>query len=196
MDPELAAIDAAMNAQGKSRADMGRLLGLDSSQVTRTFQGTRRLQRHEHAKLVEWLGLPGATGQAGATIIPLPNMIPLYGWATAASGGELVIAEPYLRGYIPIHPNQQHVKDAFALEVPDVTSSPRYEPGEIIYIAPNRWPSRNQDCVLLTHEGKGYLARYVGRDSTKVTLQQLNPDKDLEFAMSDVEALHSVVGRG
>jgi phage repressor protein C with HTH and peptisase S24 domain len=196
MDPELAAIDAAMTAQGKSRAEMARLLGLDSSQVTKTLQGIRRLQRHEYAKLVEWLNLPGATGRVGGTVIPLPNMIPLYGWATAASGGELVIAEPYLRGYIPMHPNQQHAKDAFALEVPDVTSSPRYEPGEIIYMAPNRWPSRNQDCVLVTRNGHAWLGRYITRDGTSVTLQQLEPRKDLSFEMDDVEVLHSVVGRG
>ncbi len=44
-DPEIAAIDAALKAQGKSRAELGRLLGLDSAQISRIFANKRRLKR-------------------------------------------------------------------------------------------------------------------------------------------------------
>lgn len=198
-DPEIAAIDAALKVKGHSRADLGRLLGLDSAQVSRLFNGRRRLQRHEAKKIDEWLGgvLQAHAATAGnGVLLPLPGMVPLYGWVGAASESRLTLAEQSLRGYVPMHPAQAHVRDAFALEVSDISMVPRYEPGEIVYVAPNRWPARNQDCVLVTTEDEGLLKRFVGRDAEKITLHQLNPENDLFVDLTDVAQVHSVIGRG
>ena len=194
-DPEIAAIDAAMKKAGHTRAEMARLLSLDGSQVTRIFAGRRRLQRHEMKLVEDWL-FGAAPGRTSATVVPMPNMVPLYGWVGAASAQRLTLAEQSLRGYVPMHPAQMHVRDAFALEVSDVSMVPRYEPGEIVYLAPNRWPSRNQDCVVVLKDGAGLLKRFVLRDHETLTLHQLNPDRDLEIALADVDAVHAVLGRG
>jgi phage repressor protein C with HTH and peptisase S24 domain len=196
MDPEISAIDAAMKQQGKSKADLGRLLGLDSAQVSRMFSGKRRLQLHEAKAIHSWLGGEQKAVDIGGTVTPMPGMVPLYGWVGAASDSRLTMAEQNLRGYVPMHPNQAHVRNAFALEVADVSMTPRYEPGEIIYCAPNRWPGRGQDCVLVTNEGEGLLKRFIRRDVETLTLHQLNPDEDLHYPMETVFAVHTVVGRG
>jgi phage repressor protein C with HTH and peptisase S24 domain len=196
MDPEISAIDAAMKQQGKSKADLGRLLGLDSAQVSRMFSGKRRLQLHEAKAIHAWLGGEQKAVDIGGTVTPMPGMVPLYGWVGAASDSRLTMAEQNLRGYVPMHPNQAHVRNAFALEVADVSMTPRYEPGEIIYCAPNRWPGRGQDCVLVTTEGEGLLKRFIRRDTDTLTLHQLNPDEDLNYSMETVFAVHTVVGRG
>ena len=193
-DPFIADVRRAMESQKRSQADVGRLLGLDSASVTRTFQGKRRLQRYEAETLRDWLGLAGAA--AGAQIFPGPGMVPLFGWVGASTNGNHVMAEQQVLGNVPRHPNQMHLRDAFALRVADVSMSPRYEPGEIVYLAPNQWPAREQDCVLVTRQGHGYLKRYVGRSPTALQLRQLNPDEGLEFQIVDVEAMHAVVGRG
>ncbi len=186
-----------MDGQGKTRADLARLLGLDSSQVTRVFQGKRRLQRHEYMRALDWLGMGGGSSQVtGGTIVPMPGMVPLYGWVGAASDSRLTLADQNLRGYVPSHPNQAHVRDAFALEVADISMIPRYEPGEIVYLAPHRWPKRDQDCVVVTVDGAGYLKRFVSREEAKVNLYQLNPAQPVVFDMQNVEAIHTVVGRG
>lgn len=197
IDPEITAIDQAMRAQGRSRADLGRLLGLDSAQVSRIFAGKRRLQRHEFQKTQEWLGLASAPAQAaGGTIVPMPGMVPLYGWVGAASESRLTLADQNLRGYVPMHPNQAHIRDAFALEVSDISMVPRYEPGEIVYIAPHRWPTRGQDCVVVTLDAHGFLKRFVAREPNRVVLHQLNPDRPVYFELTKIEAIHTVVGRG
>lgn len=198
MDPEIAAIDAALKQQGKTRADLGRHLGLDSAQVSRIFAMKRRIQRHEYQRTMEWLGMAAASGppQGGGLIVPLPGMVPLYGWVGAASESRLTIADQNLRGYVPMHPNQAHVRDPFALEVSDISMVPRYEPGEIVYLSPHRWPARGQDCVVVTREHHGFLKRFVSRDPEQVNLWQLNPDGPLHFSLSEVEAIHTVVGRG
>lgn len=198
-DPDIIAIAAALKAQGKPRADLGRLLGLDSAQVSRLFGGRRRLQRHEAQQAKAWLGLD-TTSQAGRTsggiVLPMPGMVPLYGWVGAASENRLTFAEQSIRGYVPAHPNQLHVREAFALEVADISMVPRYEPGEIIYISPNKWPARNQDCVMVNSEGNGLLKRYLRRDADQVVLYQLNPERELPVALTDLDQMHTVVGRG
>jgi SOS-response transcriptional repressor LexA len=197
-DPEIAAIDAAMKAKGHSRADLGRLLGLDSSQVSRIFGGTRRLQLHEARKVREWLGGEAITRTASGMVLPMPGMVPLYGWVGAASGDRLTIAEQNLRGYVPMHPNQAHVRDAFALEVQDVSMEPRYEAGEIVYLAPNRWPRPNSDGVFVTTEQEGLLKRLVrrGQGDEPIVLRQLNPEKEIEISPGSLAQVHAVVGRG
>lgn len=197
IDPEITAIEAAMSEKSRSRAELGRLLGLDSSQVTRIFQGKRRMQRHEYLKTLEWLGMGGGSSQvAGGTIVPMPGMVPLYGWVGAASDSRLTIADQNLRGYVPMHPNQAHVRDAFALEVSDISMVPRYEPGEIVYLAPYRWPTRGQDCVVVTVDGHGFVKRFMNREESKVNTYQLNPAGPIVFDIANVEAVHTVVGRG
>lgn len=196
-DPELRAIDVEMRQQGKSRADLARLLGLDSAQVSRTFAGKRRLQRHEHQAIMQWLGLSDVPSQVGGSaVVPLPGLVPLYGWVGASSASRLTLAEQNLRGYVPAHPNQQHIRDPFALEVADVSMAPRYEPGEIVYLAPNRQPKGGQDCVVVTTEGEGLLKRFVRRSEHEVVLCQLNPERELVIPLDRMAAIHTVVGRG
>lgn len=197
LDPEVARIFAELERQGKPRAALGRALGLDPKQINRLANNERRLQRHEHVAALEFLGLSGPPAQVvGGVITPLPGLVPLFGWVGAATHSRLTIADQNLRGYVPMHPNQVNVRDAFALEVADVSMIPRYEPGEIVYVAPNRRPRTDQDCVVVTTSDEGLLKRFVRWGQDKLTLHQLNPDTDLEIALKDVAQIHTVVGRG
>jgi len=197
MDADTTLIAARMAELNKTRAELGRLLGLDSSQVNRIFNGKRRIQYHERLKIDEWLG-QGArqplTNTSGI-VVAGPNMIPLYGYVGAASEGRFTMAEQNLRGFVPMHPAQQHVREAFALEVNDISMSPRYEPGEIVYLAPNRWPTRDQDCVIVKKDSEGLLKRFVRREQDKVVLHQLNPPLDIDVSLDEIDSIHTVVGR-
>lgn len=195
-DPEIIAVDDALKERGLPRAALGRQLGLDSKQVSRIFSGERRVQRHEMAIIRDWLW-PGSSPQLKqhGAIVPMPGLVPLYGWVGAASEHRLTLADQSIRGYVPMLPSQANMVGAFALEVADVSMVPRYEPGEIVYVAPNRWPVRNQDCVVVTNASEGYLKRFLRRDEDTLFLHQLNPDQDLDFQLEDVAAIHAVVGR-
>nr|WP_312294669.1 S24 family peptidase [Brevundimonas diminuta] len=181
---------------GKTNADLGRLLGLDGSQVTRIIKGQRQIQRHEWNRIEEWLGGEIPENHDAGEVAVMPGLVPLYGWAGAASAERLTLAEQTLLGAVPRHPNQLNVRGAFALRVSDESMSPRYEPGETVYIAPNQWPAREQDCVVVTSEGFGYLKRFVRRADGVVTVRQLNPDGELSFPVDQIAAMHAVVGRG
>ncbi len=195
LEPDVVVIAALLKERGKSHADVGRLLGLDSSQVSRIFNGRRRLQLHEAKQIHAWLGNPESIAEAGGTVIPMPGMIPLYGWVGASSENRLQLAEQSIRGFVPMHPRQATTRDAFALEVSDISMSPRYEPGEIIYLAPNRWPAKQQDGVIVTTNGHGFLKRFVRRDNNRLVFHQLNPEREIEFDISELANIHAVVGR-
>lgn len=193
---ELRTLFDRIYGSGKTNADLGRLLGLDGSQVTRIIKGQRQIQRHEWNRIEEWLGGEIPESHDGGDVAVMPGLVPLYGWAGAASDERLTFAEQTMLGAVPRHPNQTNVRGAFALRVSDESMVPRYEPGEIVYVAPNQWPAREQDCILVTHEGYGYLKRFVRRAEGIVTVHQLNPAKDLPFEVNDIAAMHAVVGRG
>ncbi|MFC5374754.1 helix-turn-helix transcriptional regulator [Brevundimonas faecalis] len=194
--PELRSLFDRIYAANKTNADLGRLLGLDGSQVTRIIKGTRQIQRHEWKRIEEWLGSAIPESHETGEVTVMPGLVPLYGWAGAASDERLTFAEQTLIGAVPRHPNQQNARGAFALRVSDESMAPRYEPGETVYVAPNQWPAREQDCVLVTHEGYGYLKRFVRRFDGVVTVRQLNPESELTFPVDDIAAMHAVVGRG
>lgn len=182
-----------MDEQGKTRADLARLLGLDSAQVTRIFNDERKIQRHEMQKIEAWLGQ--RFEPEGAMILAGPGMVPLYGLVGASSENRLTIAEQNLLGVVPMHPAQANLRSPFALQVDDVSMSPRYEMGEIAYLAPHRRPRAGEDCVIVTRGDYGYLKRFVKMDDEKIYCEQLNPPKQVIFKRSDVIALHTVVGR-
>lgn len=196
IDPEVLRILKELERQQKPRAALGRHLGLDPKQMNRLANGERKLLRHEHAQALEFLGMDGPPPTQGGSVVAMPGLVPLFGWVGAATENRLTIAEQSLRGYVPMHPNQVNVRAAFALEVADVSMVPRYEPGEIVYLAPNRWPKAGQDCVVVTTDDAGLLKRFVRRGLEQLTLHQLNPDVDLELDLKAIAQIHTVVGRG
>src|SRR5579872_5118626 len=110
MDPEIDAIDKALVERGIPRAELGRRLGLDSSQVNRIFTGRRRIQRHEMTTIREWLWPGSAPIPTGGAIVPMPGMVPLYGWVGAASEHRLTLAEQTVRAYVPMHQDRKSTR--------------------------------------------------------------------------------------
>lgn len=194
-DPEIRSLAEAMDARGLRRSDLARHLGLDASQVTRIFDGRRRVQRHEWRKLQDWLGRPFEEREARGDVALLPGMVPLYGWTGAASDDRLTAADQTLLGAVLRHPAQANVQGAYALQVQGDSMVPRYEPGETVFLAPNQWPAKGQDCVLVTRDGYSFLKRFSDRRGNTITLSQFNPTRELSFDAADIAAVHAVVGR-
>lgn len=196
IDPQITALEGQLEEKGFKKADLGRLLGLDSSQVTRIFKGGRRLQMHEWRKIGEWLGRPPAS-VSDASVAFLPGVIPLYGWAGASNQeGRITMADQTLLGSVNMHPNQVNMVGAFAVQIIGDSMYPRYRDGEIAYLAPHRRPSREQDCLVETVDGFGYLKEFVKQTGGKVILRQLNPEGEVELDAEKIKAIHAVVGRG
>lgn len=91
------------------------------------------------------------------------------------------------------------VEGAYAVYVVGDSMSPKYDPGCLLYIHPNR-PHPKGTYVLVHVKSDmggppcGYIKQFVSLTPTRLILRQLNPEKEIEFERSQVVAIHRIVG--
>ncbi|MEP7355319.1 MAG: helix-turn-helix domain-containing protein [Acidobacteriota bacterium] len=91
------------------------------------------------------------------------------------------------------------VGNAYAVYVIGTSMEPRYHPGEVVYIHPDK-PLIVGGYVLVQRRGKkgeppaAVLKRLAKRSGTKVVLEQYNPPDLLEIKTVDIVSIHRVVG--
>ena len=197
--PEIATLKLTLQEKGLPHAEVGRQLGLDSSQVSRLMKGTRRLQVHEKRKLEQWLGVDLSSGDLLAVdpenkIAAMPGLVPLYAWQP--DGESLQLNDAHLLGVVPGHPNQANFRGGFAVRVPNEDNSPRYEQGEVLYLVMNQSPARGQFCLVKSVNGKAWVRRFVGRTADVWRFESLNPGGEETRKASDLRGVHAVVGAG
>lgn len=98
--------------------------------------------------------------------------------------------------WVPRHPHQLAVRDAYALYVESDDMQPRYFRGEIAYVHPARPAMTGGDCVIEMKTGAVLLRRLVQKSADRLTVQQLNPAKLVDIPQRDVDAVYTIVGRG
>lgn len=86
------------------------------------------------------------------------------------------------------------VRDAYAVYVAGTSMSPRFEPGEMVYIDPNRPVKGGDDVVVQLADGQGYIKRLVRRTAKTLHCRQFNPARDCDYAADQVKAVHLIVG--
>lgn len=128
-----------------------------------------------------------------------PRDVPVRGTAVGGGDGD---GDFRFNGdtidYAPRPPGIASRKDVYALYVENDSMSPKYEPGERLYVDPHRSPRPMDYVVVELHgedgePGKGFIKRLVKRTPTKVVVSQFNPAKELEFEAAQVRRLHRVI---
>lgn len=124
-----------------------------------------------------------------------PDMIPILGNANGSTEA-LVLNFDQPIGQILRHPNQKGMKGAFALYARGESMSPRYMPGEPVYVIANKPPQKGQDCIVEMKNGESYLKIYTKQTEAELICRQLSPDKSWKRLLMDIKSIHAVVGRG
>ena len=83
-------------------------------------------------------------------------------------------------------------KDGFGLWIHDESMSPRYEPGELAYIHPNKPVLAGDYAVVQTDDDELFVRQYLGRKNGKIQLQQLNPLKTTAIPEGKVKRIHLI----
>ncbi len=96
-------------------------------------------------------------------------------------------------GYLPRPPGLANVRSAFAMRVADETMAPKYDAGMIVYVAAGHTLRSGQGCVIETPVGT-FLRRYARTQGHIVFVEQLNPWLEVKFEVSEVVAVHAVLG--
>ena len=123
--------------------------------------------------------------------------IPVYGHAVGGKDGEFVLSGNQVSEVLA-PPNLSHVRDAYAVYVVGDSMEPRYFAGETVFVNPRLPISRGSFVVAQISkdqeaEPRAYVKRFVSQDAKRLRLEQYNPKKMLEFAMSAVVAIHRIV---
>jgi phage repressor protein C with HTH and peptisase S24 domain len=122
--------------------------------------------------------------------VPLPRMplkdVPVLG--TAAGGdyekGAFQLT-PDAVDYVRRPPGLLSAKEIYALYVEGSSMIPRFEPGELIYVNPNR-PVRPGDYAIIQEQVdedtiRGFVKQFVKRSGDWIIVRQLNPEGEMKF---------------
>jgi SOS-response transcriptional repressor LexA len=145
---------------------------------------------------------PNAT--IGGTVREPRNRIQILGMAAGGDDGRFLL-NGETAGYADMPASLEAVRTAYAVYVHGESMLPRYEPGEVVFVNPNR-PVRPGDYVVAqiqdgpNAEISAYVKKFISKSSKELVLEQLNPpkeqDKLMRFPARHVKAVHRILRSG
>src|SRR5262249_14848749 len=114
---------------------------------------------------------------------------------------ELVLLDGRQYGQIPSPPQLEAVPGATAVYARGHAMEPRYFPGELVYLRPDKPPNPG-DFVFVTFKAEGftapvgYIRQFLGEERTQVRLRMLNPRADHVLSREVVVSMQTIVGSG
>jgi phage repressor protein C with HTH and peptisase S24 domain len=130
------------------------------------------------------------------------KMLPVLGEAVGGDDGRFVFNGQIL-DYVACPPSLANVPNAYSVYVDGESMSPRFRPGETVYVHPTKPARRGDDVIVQIHppsdDGSppwGYIKEFVGWQGTKLVLQQYNPNKRIEFERNEVVSVHPIILSG
>jgi phage repressor protein C with HTH and peptisase S24 domain len=128
----------------------------------------------------------------------LPEFVPVYGPAAAASPERILLTEQYIVDEKKRPMELAAVRDGFLMFVAGDSMYPRYEHGDLVSVHPYKHPTVGKDCVLvLAAEGNAIVKRFDGEADNRTAwkLYQHNPPKYIKVKKSEVRNIYAIVGR-
>lgn len=86
------------------------------------------------------------------------------------------------------------VRDAYAVEFWDDTMEPVFKVGHLGWVHPRKPVLPKDDVVVQLENGEMLAKMLVHRGAKEAVLQQHNPPKEMRIALSDVKAIHLIIG--
>lgn len=133
-------------------------------------------------------------------LLGAPKKLPIYGLATGDDDGRLEFSGTAL-DTIDCPPGLEAVPDAYAVWVSGETMSPRFKPGELVFVHPQRPARRGDDVVVhLAPDGSGgpstgFIKEFDVWTPTELITWQHNPSKEVPFERSRVQSVHVIIGQ-
>jgi phage repressor protein C with HTH and peptisase S24 domain len=188
----------------KTQADLAQVLGLDASAVSRMIKGDRQIKAEELAKLARVLALAPEQvmhrlnepdGEEGARFQgDAHGPIPVYRGAEAGEDDDLMFEEGGAGETTPRPPVLDGVKGAFAVWCQGSSMEPKYEPGQRLYVHPNKPLRKNCFVVVRKKNGKGLIKQFLGFEGDRLMLRQLSPKPaTLSLPRAEIDGVWRIV---
>lgn len=186
--------------------ELAKFMGLSYDQTDRIVNGRRKkLSAQETSDIERFFASrerpayeenPGFKRGRGVESAQAFAEIPLYGGNDTREGWMLQLNAGSQVGRVMPHPAQASARHAYAVEVVDDTMAPRFEPGEIAYVAAGQMPRKGQDCLVEFPDLTARILQFVARGERSITFKQLNPPQQITKPISEKLQVHAIVGRG
>ena len=188
----------------KSQADLAQALGLDASAVSRMIKGERQIKADELTKLARLLHLTPEqamhrlnepeSDDGQRYLADAHGPIPVYRGAEAGEDDDLLFEEGGPGETIARPPVLDGVKGAFAVWCQGSSMEPKYEPGQRLYVHPNKPLRKNCFVVVRKKNGKGLIKQFLGFEGDRLVLRRLSP-KPATFSLprGDVDGVWRIV---
>jgi SOS-response transcriptional repressor LexA len=180
---------------GLTQKGLAERMGLNPAAINRMLYGRRNIMADEIPVIEDYLGthllLSPSAPAPRAQGTPDTQTVPVYSYADGTK-----LSSHRVIDTAPRHPAQAGVPNAFAIYVAGEDMTPRYYPGELVYIHPGRLPENHRDCIVELKNGDAHLCRFLRAMEGKIRVAQLNPSREADIARDAIKALYSVVGRG
>lgn len=165
------------------------------------------------AKALDWslkdlyvhgIGDASSQAQQGSTLIEIdpaafdsvPVDVPVFGIAAASAVGSFVVDGQIETVRRP--PGLRNAKNIYGLYVHGMSMSPRFVPGDLIIVSPDR-PPRAGDAVVIQTQNypnadiQCWLKELIELTDDHALVRQLTPEGKIEFKREQVVAVHRVL---
>lgn len=126
--------------------------------------------------------------------------VPILGFAVGGKSGEFQMnGETVDRA--PRPSALLRTKNAYAVYVFNDSMSPRFDPGDLLYVNPDKPPHIGDDVLIELRPkndeafGDAFIKRLVRRSGSTVICEQFNPPKQVTFKAADIKTFHRIVPR-
>lgn len=206
----IAKIDELRRSRGLSRTAVARAAGLDPSMIRKLEQrGPHASLRADTARrLAAALGVSATTfldhaqDDAAPARSAAPDSglgdVPVLGTAKGSAGeGAFSLVDEAIE-YVTRPAGLSRARDVYALYVQGESMSPRFEPGDLVFVHPKR-PPRFGDYIILqvqmydTAGIQTYIKRLIRQSDSKIEVEQLNPHLRVEWKPRVILRLHKVL---
>ncbi|GHE50869.1 repressor [Camelimonas fluminis] len=136
-------------------------------------------------------------------LVPAPDMsdqrLPVLGVGRGGDDGRFAFNGETVE-YVARPPNLVGVKHAYAIYVVGESMVPRYRPGELVWVNPNKPADRYDDVVVQLHTNdpdappEGLIKEFRAWTPEKLHLWQYNPQGEVVFERKLVKRVHVIVG--
>lgn len=99
--------------------------------------------------------------------------------------------------WVPLPDYLKHARNPYGMYVVGESMMPRFRPAQLLHVNPHKPPAPGAGVVLVKKNQAVMLAEYVGTDPLpgEIHLREYGADpRDFAVSLSDVSAVHTVVG--
>ena len=204
---------------GLSMQALADRVGTTAPQINKLEKGERRLTLDWMTRLASALGIepkdllpapPRARTAAAAGTDrpllggeaapgpPLPvrdprDLIPVRSAARGGDEQEMFLEDGPI-DYIARPHSLLHVRDAYSIYMIGNSMIPRFRPGQLLHINPYKPAQAGSGVVVTKVDNVVLIKEFIRRTETMLYLKQYNPAAELNYPLSEIRDLHTVVG--